>query len=251
VAFSKDGQWVAYSTFPEGTLWRSKLDGSDKLQLSAAPFYAMLPRWSPDNQEIVYCGRELGKPFRIYKVAAAGGEPKLLMPNQGGSQADPTWSPDGNSIAFAGLSALQESVTAVHIFNLNTGSSSALPGSEGMFSPRWSPDGRYIVAMLANSQGLMIFDVKTQKWSELARGNLAYPCWSRNGQYVYFLQPAASPAVMRVGIRDRKPERVASLNAFHMTGFWGLWMGLAADDSPVLLRDAGTHEIVSMEWHAP
>ncbi|MGA2186804.1 MAG: protein kinase [Bryobacteraceae bacterium] len=250
-AFSRDGQWVAYATFPQGTLWRSKLDGSDKLQLSAAPFYAMLPRWSPNGREIVYCGREQGKPFRIYRVATAGGEPELLMPNQSGSQADPTWSPDGNSVAFAGLSAMQESVTAVRIFDLNTNNTYALPASEGMFSPRWSPDGRYIVAVLANSQGLTIFDFRTRKWSALATGNLAYPCWSRDGQYVYFLQPASNPAVMRVGIRDRKLERVVSLNAFHMTGFWGLWLGLAPDDSPLLLRDAGTHEIVSMEWHQP
>ena len=89
VAFSKDGQWVAYATFPEGILWRSKLDGSDKLQLSTPPFYAMLPRWSPDGREIVYGGREQGKPFRIYEVAAAGGEPQPLMPNQSGSQSDP------------------------------------------------------------------------------------------------------------------------------------------------------------------
>src|ERR1700722_18424408 len=30
VAFSRDGQWVAYVSYPEGTLWRSKLDGSSR-----------------------------------------------------------------------------------------------------------------------------------------------------------------------------------------------------------------------------
>ena len=251
VAFSKDGQWVAYSTFPEGTLWRSKLDGSDKLQLSAPPFYVMLPRWSPDGREIMYYGREQGQPFRVYKVAAAGGEPQPLMPNQSGSQADPAWSPHGNSVAFAGLSAMQESTTAIRIFDLSTNQVSTLPASDGLFSPRWSPDGRYIVALRANSQGMMIFDFKTRKWSVLAEGNLAYPCWSQDGQYVYFLQPASNPAVMRVGIRDRKLEQVASLKAFQMTGYWGLWFALTPDDAPLLLKDAGTHEIVSMQWHEP
>jgi len=251
VAFSKDGQWVAYATFPEGTLWRTKLDGSDKLQLSTAPFYAMLPRWSPDGREIVYYGREQGKPFRAYKVAAAGGEPQPLIPNQSGSQADPVWSPEGNSVSFAGLSAMQTSATAIGIFDLNTNQVSTLPASDGLFSPRWSPDGRYIVAVPANSQGLMIFDFDTRKWSVLAQGNLAYPCWSRDGQYVYFLQPASNPGVMRAGIRDRKLEQVVSLKGFQMTGYWGLWLGLAPDDSPLLLKDAGTHEIVSMEWHEP
>jgi serine/threonine protein kinase/Tol biopolymer transport system component len=251
VAFSKDGQWVAYAAFPEGTLWRSKLDGSDKLQLSTPPFHAMLPRWSPDGREIVYYGREPGKPFRVYEVAAAGGAPQPLMSNQSGDQADPDWSPDGNSVAFAGLSAMQASTTAIRIFDLKTNHLSTLPASDGLFSPRWSPDGRYMVAMPANSQGLMIFEFKTQKWSVLAKGNFAYPCWSRDGQYVYLLQPASNPGVVRVGIRDRKLEQVASLKAFHMAGYWGLWFALTQDDSPLLLRDTGTREIVSMAWHEP
>ncbi|HEV2423846.1 MAG TPA: protein kinase [Terriglobia bacterium] len=251
VAFSKDGQWAAYATFPEGTLWRSKLDGTEKLQLSTSPFYAMLPRWSPDGREIVYYGREQGKPFRIYEVAAAGGEARPLMPDLTGSQLDPVWSPDGNSVAFSGLSAMQASATAIRIFDLKANHLSTLTGSDGLFSPRWSPDGRYMVALLANSQGFMIFDFKTRSWSVLAKGDFGYPCWSRDGQYVYFLRPASDPAVMRVGIRDRKVEQVASLKAFQMTGYWGLWFALTPDDSPLLLRDTGTHEIVSMQWHEP
>ena len=33
VNFSRDGEWVAYTTYPEGRLWRSRRDGSEKLQL--------------------------------------------------------------------------------------------------------------------------------------------------------------------------------------------------------------------------
>ena len=56
VAFSNDGQWVAYVLFPEGTLWRSKVDGSEKLQLSFPPLYAMQPRWSPDGTRTCVLG---------------------------------------------------------------------------------------------------------------------------------------------------------------------------------------------------
>jgi Tol biopolymer transport system component len=31
VSFSRDGAWVAYVAYPEGTLWRSKVDGSERL----------------------------------------------------------------------------------------------------------------------------------------------------------------------------------------------------------------------------
>jgi len=50
VSFSKDGQWVAYVAYPEGTLWRSKMDGSERLQLTYAP-QALMPRWSPDGKD--------------------------------------------------------------------------------------------------------------------------------------------------------------------------------------------------------
>jgi serine/threonine protein kinase len=49
--FSRDGQWVAYVSYPEGTLWRSRVDGSDRLQLTNPPVFAALPRWSPDGTQ--------------------------------------------------------------------------------------------------------------------------------------------------------------------------------------------------------
>lgn len=35
--FSRDGNWVAYVSYPDHTLWRSRLDGSDRLQLTYCP----------------------------------------------------------------------------------------------------------------------------------------------------------------------------------------------------------------------
>jgi len=54
VEFSKDGQWVAYVSYPEGSLWRSKPDGSERLQLTFSPMQVFLPRWSPDQKQIVF-----------------------------------------------------------------------------------------------------------------------------------------------------------------------------------------------------
>jgi hypothetical protein len=54
VAFSRDAKWVAYVSYPERILWRARVDGSEKIQLTFPPIYAVLPRWSPDNKEIVF-----------------------------------------------------------------------------------------------------------------------------------------------------------------------------------------------------
>jgi len=77
VSFSKDGQWVAYVSFPEGTLWRSKLDGSQRIQLTYPPLTAVLSCWSPDGQQIVFYAFSGPKP-KLYTVATQGGTPCVM-----------------------------------------------------------------------------------------------------------------------------------------------------------------------------
>jgi hypothetical protein len=104
--------------------------------------------------------------------------------------------------------------------------------------------------MTFDSRSLMLFDFETQKWEEIAKITLGFPNWSKSGEYVYFLHEENQPSVMRVRIRDRKLERVADLKNFRQAGFWNVWLGMAPDDSPLLLRDTGTQEIYALDWQA-
>lgn len=248
VSFSKDGEWASYVIFPEGTLWKSKKDGSQRLQLSYPPLYAALPSWSSDGKQIAFYAFSSGRPPQIYLVSSEGGSPQHLMPGGHQAEADPCWSPDGNSIVFGGLA---ENHAGIHVFDLQTHQVSALPGSENLFSPRWSPDGRYIVAMPTNSQSLVLFDSTTQKWSELVRRTVGYPSWSKDGKQVYFLGGQDDPATFRVRLSDHKLERVTSLKDFRQTGYFGIWMGLTPDDSPLLLHDTGTVDVYALDWETP
>jgi hypothetical protein len=75
--------------------------------------------------------------------------------------------------------------------------------------------------------------------------------WSANGQYVYYLRRGREPSVFRVRIADRKIEEIASLKDVRQTGFRSaVWVGLAPDDSPLLLRDVGTQEIYALDLQA-
>lgn len=249
VSFSNDGKWVAYVSFPDGVLWRSKVDGTEKLQLTSPPMYAMLPDWSPDGKNIVFYDRKQNAPGSIYEVPAAGGAAQPVMPNESGQQADPSWSPDGNSLAFGGITSAGP--TSIHILDINTHQISTLPDSQGLFSPRWSPDGKYLVALHTDSSGLVLFDFKTQKWSMLVKGLVGYPAWSHDSRFVYFERVFANTAVERISISDGKLERMVDLGKFQTTGVYGFWFGLTPKDDPLLLKDVGSQEIVSMAWHEP
>ena len=248
VSFSKDGQWVAYSSYPDATLWKSKLDGSQRIQLSYPPLAALAPRWSPDGKQIAFYALLPDNKVKLYTVATDGGTPRELIPEDNQEEFDPTWSPDGTRIAFGGGSADRNS--SIRIFDFKTHQVLPVPGSTSLYSPRWSPDGRYLAALPYDSNSLMLFDFATQKWEELAKITLGFPNWSKSSDHVYFLHEQDQPSVMRVRIRDRKLERVADLKNFRQAGFYSIWLGMAPDDSPLLLRDTGTQEIYALDWQA-
>jgi len=246
--FSGDGAWVAYNDGTDGTMWRSKVDGTQKLQLVIPPMQAYLPRWSPDGKQIAFFGHPPGEPWQIYLVPAAGGAPELVY-RSSINLADPNWSPDGQSLVF-GENSLNNQGSAVYILELKTRKVSKLPGSDGLYSPRWSPDGRYIAAIPLDSLKLLLFDLASQKWSEVARIFVAYPTWSRDGRYVYFDGILDNQeGYYRVQVADHKLERIVSLQGFQAAGgAFGNWSGLAPDESPLLARDASIQEIYALDW---
>jgi serine/threonine protein kinase len=245
--FSSDGKWVAYNDGTDGTMWRSKVDGTEKLQLVAPPMLAYLPRWSPDNKQIAFFGHPPGEPWRIYVIGTAGGAPELVY-RSATNLADPSWSPDGKSMAF-GENSLNNQGSAIYLLDMKTRNASRLPDSDGLYSPRWSPKGRYIAAIPLDSLKLMLFDLETQKWTELAKIFVAYPTWSRDGRYVYFNGILNNEeGYYRVQISDHKLERIFSLKGFQAAGgAFGNWSGLAPDESPLLVRDSSIQEIYALD----
>ncbi len=246
VSFSKDGQWVAYTAYPESTLWRSRADGSQRLQLTYPPMIALLPSWSPDGKRLSFYDLAPGRNAKLRTISVDGGGSIEQIADDPEDKLDAGWSPDGTRIIFGNAPASPQSV--IQLLDVNTHQVSTVPGSTGLYSPRWSPDGRYIAAMNFDSRVLMLFDFQTQKWQELARVTMGFPNWSKNSDYVYFLHEEDHPSVMRVHISDHKVETVADLKRFRQAGYWSVWLGMAPDDSPLLLRDTGTQEIYALDW---
>jgi serine/threonine protein kinase/Tol biopolymer transport system component len=247
--FSRDGQWVTYVAFPERSLWRSRLDGAERLQLTFPPVITRVPRWSPDGKSIVVHGEVPGQRPRAFIIPADGGRMEPVSPEQF-NIVNPSWSPDGASIMFSSAPFLNPSPDKSGVFTVDLHSRQVrrVPGSEGVFAPEISPDGRYIAATSSRDGHAMLFDSRAGSWTELP-GSAGIHRWSRDGKYVYFLRRGADPTVARVRVSDQAVEVVASLSGVRLTGHLaGISFTLDPQESPVILRDVGIQEIYSLAW---
>jgi Tol biopolymer transport system component/DNA-binding winged helix-turn-helix (wHTH) protein len=254
VEFSHDGRSIVYVQYPGLTLWRARQDGTERLQLTSSPFRARLPRWSPDGKQLAFFGSIPGKPWKVYLLAAEGGQPQQLqqMLSGEGNEGDPSWSPDGASLAFGRLPWKTGSTEPIEIYTMDLKSRrvSTVPGSDGLFSPRWSPNGKYLLATKADSSAFLVFDIANQSWTVLAHGAMGYPYWSRDSNYIYFgdLSVPHRASVKRIRIRDGNMETIADLSTVRQTA--DAWLGCGPDDLPITVREVGTEEIYALDWTA-
>ncbi len=214
IAFSRDGQWVAWIRQDNGSLWSSKADGTQRMQLTSRPLEVFMMHWSPNNKHLLLMARKPEGRWAIYMINADGSDLHIVDP-ENRSQADPDWSPDGKSIVFGRLPDLMSEASmpkAIYLYDLSTHKTQKLPGSDGLFSPRWSSDGRYIAALSIDQTRLMLYDLKTKNWRQLAHQSIADPVWGDKNRYIYFhdfVQPGQP--LYRVNIKTDQIQPIANL----------------------------------------
>jgi Tol biopolymer transport system component len=259
--FSRDGKWVTYISYPDNTLWRSRMDGSERLQLTSAPIVAAMPRMSPDGKTIAFLGIIPEQGNKIYIVSSEGGTPHELLPENRHFLDDPEWSPDGQKLLMAqyGENSIVSSNPndySLQLVDLQTRKVSMVAGSSGFFGPRWSPDGRHISAFSADATRILLFDVSSQKWSSLADGSgVQYPNWTPDSRYLQFEnQGEDGPELDRVAIANGKRERIDSLKNIPRVVLFDSqqpWNGVANDGSPLIMRDVGSRQVYSIDLQLP
>jgi Tol biopolymer transport system component len=253
--FSLDGKWVVYAARENGTLWKSRIDGSGRVQLTAGATGAFAPHWSPDQKQILFTGFLLDKQPRLYVVSAQGGAPKSVLPSDNKwASVSGDWRTDGRQIVLDVQDTKSGDPSTIQILDLETGKLTALAGSDGLIEPRWSPDGRYIGALNPKRKQVWLYDGKLEKWSVLAEANFpATLRWSPGGDALYFQDTdEVEESVFRVPMATREPERVTRFGDLLSSGAARcLFTGLSPDGSVYVTVDHGDVDVYAVDLKLP
>lgn len=241
---SPDGRWFAWTGLDDKGLSIARVDGSQTRNFSAVDGFRdiELPRWSPNGKEIAIMGAMPGHPWRDYILHVSDGSLREASKGDDNQEA-PTWSPDGRYLLYGNVMCQETQSCAIHRIDLATGKVETIPGSNGLMTARWSPNGKYIAALRPTRSQLMLFDVATQNWRLLANGiDGADLSWSPDSQYIYADILGANARIVRVAASTGAETTVLNLNKtarFNLT---------AATDAVFC---PGPHGTLILPWPSP
>lgn len=240
IAFSRDGNWAVYTLYPDHSLWRSRIDGSDRLRLTNPPLEVYRPHVSPDGTRVAFT---TFKPTRdLYVVGMQGGSPQLIRRDV----VDAFWSPDGNELVFSSEFGATDFET--RILDLNSYAMTALPDGVHKYAVNWSPSNR-LVAWDPGLSALFTFDFQTKKWSPLLSSVTGNMSASVDGEYLYCeTWDRPDHKVVRVRVIDGHVEPVMVIKGMRRVAdtFEGTSINAAPNGSVLLTRDVGVEEVYSL-----
>jgi len=251
VDYSRDGKWIAYVGNPDGILWRSRADGSERLQLTHSPMRAMWPRWSPDGTQIAFVGIRPGSPMQIEVIPTEGGPAQTVFPETR-NQGSPTWLPDGHALVYGRqpwLEAGKNLPIQVEKIDLRTRQRSEITGSEGMVSPVVSPDGRFLAALHGLDTRVALYEFATDKWTNFEEGSSYRPAWAVDSSILYFTTRKGQ--LFSYGISQQQlkllgkvPVTIAITGA-QLQGMNFFLVG--SDGAPLLIRDETSSQLYALK----
>lgn len=242
-AFSRDGKWMAYVTYPERSLWRSRTDGTDRLQLTYPPVEAAYPSISRDGKRISFgTGRN-----EIYVIGMDGeGLHKII------DQVAPvsSWSPDGNFLLLNVRSQAQPGQSyhlEFEILDLRHGNTTLVPYAQGLAGPLWIGNDA-LIGSTQQTTKILTYSLKKKEWTELVSGTIVDTAVSTDSRYLYYTTGGEQPKVMRLNLSNRQNEEITSLRGLRRVIADGsTFMAVAPDGSPIFTRDIGSQEIYSLQ----
>ena len=197
-AWSPDGRRIAFVRRNQnsiGDVYLMDADGSNvvrrapgfKSPYEGDSFGFRSPAWSPDGRMLAVDHGDCIYNCDIYLLRADddGMRPVHLAT----MAAQPTWSPDGQKIAFVSLSG-DDGYHALHVINADGSQITPITVRDegGIFYPAWSPDGRRIAfTKCMQACNIIVANADGSGSVQLTTGVHAFePDWSPDGTRVAF-----------------------------------------------------------------
>jgi len=171
--FSPDGNLLACTVSKDGNpeIYVVGLGGGAR-RITRGRGAKSCAAWSPNAAEIIYSSDENGAP-QLYRIPSGGGSGSLV-PTGFGYCTEPSWSPDGQRLAFNVRSG---GGFAVAVMDLNAGGGARIV-AQGE-NPVWGADSRHLVYSTGSTISLL--DVPTGKSIPVITGlgKVTEPTWTR------------------------------------------------------------------------
>ncbi len=244
---SPDRKWMVYTDYPRGYLWRCKIDGSEKLQLTDT--LAQMPTWSPDSKWIAYSDWH-----ELYRVSVDSGAPEKLT-SEGFMEVLPSWSPDGKSIYFNDYPI--QGHLRIRILDLETRKVTTMPGSDGYYAPLWSPDGQYLAGIQNPPKSLAIYSVKTKQWKQLKvfEHDWGFFVWAPDSKSIYLMRgpmeagSGEQTGIYRLTVPDGKWELFSKLTGLNaLLGGVQDFVSITPEGNIATMSDTSVTQIYQMKW---
>jgi Tol biopolymer transport system component/DNA-binding winged helix-turn-helix (wHTH) protein len=238
---SPDRQWMAYSEYPSRHLWKSRLDGSEKVQLTSS--VALMQRWSPDGKWLAYTNFH-----NVYLVSAAGSVPQKLTPD-GADGVAPSWFPDGKSIAFNNY-PYPDKPFRIHVIDLATRRISDMPGADRYYVPSWSPDGKFMVAMAQNPLRMVFYSAQTKTWKDLRTFDVPWGfwTWASDSKSIYMGLVLGNNGIYQLTVPQGEWKQLCGLDRVNDPRGADSFMSLTPDGQPAIMSRTGVGQIYSLRW---